>query len=90
MCRLKRKRRKMRQRSKETCPSVEAIGAETRKAQRPGTLVQFVGQHAFCLELVSMDQEQLFAILIASTTLSPTLLISKQPLLVFCPGPVTF
>lgn len=34
--------------------TVEATGAET-KSQRPGTLVQFVGLHAFCLELVSMD-----------------------------------
>ncbi|XP_047641701.1 uncharacterized protein LOC125130384 [Phacochoerus africanus] len=70
--------------------TVEATGAETRKSQRPGTLVQFVGLHAFCLELVSMDLEQLFAVLIAWTTLRPTLLISKWSLLVFCPGPVTF
>ena len=90
MYRLKHKKRTMRQRSKETCTPMEATGAETRKPQRPGTLVQFVGLHAFCLELVSMGLEQLFTVLIAWTTLRPTLLISKWSLLVFCPGPVTF
>ena len=63
MCRLKCKRRKMRERSRYTRTSVEATGAETRKAQRPEMLVQFVGLHAFYLEIVSMDLEQLFAIL---------------------------
>ena len=48
-----------------TCPPLEATRAETRKGQRLGTVVRFVGLHAFCLELVSMDLEQLFAILIA-------------------------
>lgn len=38
--------------------TVEATGAET-KSQRPGTLVQFVGLHAFCLELVSIDLKRL-------------------------------
>ena len=38
-----------------TCPPMEATGTETRKAQRPGMLVQLVGLHAFCPGLVSKD-----------------------------------
>ena len=35
-------------------------GSRHKGSQRPGTLVQVVGLHANCLELVSMDLEHLW------------------------------
>ena len=79
---LKRLKKERKERRKSTCTSMEAAGAETRKAQRPGVLAQFVG----CIPLCLSGSRKSFAILIALTTLRHTLLVSKGSLLALCPG----
>lgn len=86
--RLKHKRRKMRQWSKQTWTPREYPGAETRKPWGQGRWYKLLDASLPSRAYPSRSRT-FYAVLITSAIPRPTLLIAKRSLLVLCPGPVT-
>lgn len=68
----------------------ETTGAESRKAQRPWSVVPFFWMARLLPRTGLNGSGTSVVILISSATVRPTWHISKWPLWVFCSGPVTF